>query len=115
MKKDLFVFGIILAVIMTSGLAGCAMDIDSNLVGKWYLTKAAAQNGSSVSFYEFTKDGKIFAAGIDTGTTFKCSKGEIETYKNDKKLGTAKYEIKSDELKISGVGTSSLLANTYYR
>ena len=116
MKKSLFVFGIILAVIMTSGLTSCAMDIDQNLVGKWYLTKAAAQIGSNASFYEFTKDGKVFAAGIDTTMTFKCSKGVIETYdKNGKKLGTAKYEIKNDELKISGAGTSGLSANTYYR
>ena len=117
MKKGLFVFGFILVIIMTSGLAGCAMDVDPNLVGKWYSSKQAAQNGGSIGLvYEFTSDGKILYLGIDAGTTFKCSKGEIETYnKNGKKLGTAKYEIKNDELKISGAGTSTLLSSTYYR
>jgi hypothetical protein len=88
---------------------------DSNLVGMWYWTQAAANNGDFPAF-EFTSDGKLTSdhelmMGETTVTTLN---GHITTTN-----GSVDYEINGTELRFfnpsSGFNTFSSLIGRFYK
>jgi len=114
MKNMLKVFGII-AVVVVIGftVVSCGSNIDESLVGKWYIE---GDTGKIIPAYEFTRDNKLLVVNVHA-MDYESNKGEIITYTvgGKTKVGTAKYEITGNTLKISGAGTSGLVNGKYIK
>jgi hypothetical protein len=111
--------------VINFGLAGCKTDDDGGgggsdtaLVAKWYITQAYADSQDNFYVaYEFTSDGKlgISTASVDAGLTYTASSGTITVKSAGYTVGTATYSIAGTELTLSNVGSSTLMAGTYYK
>jgi len=83
------------------------------LVGKWYSTQKAADDGDTAPF-EFTSDGKLLTAGTDEGITYTVSGNTLTTKVSGQTIGTTTFSISGTVLTLSRACTP-LAAMPYYK
>jgi len=83
------------------------------LVGKWYSTQQAANEGIS-AVYEFTNDGKLLTGGQDQGFTYTVSGNTLTVKLSGHVFGTATFNISGTVLTLSNA-CGPIAAMPYYK
>ncbi len=88
--------------------------MDEHITGKWYGTPEAAQSGTAVPAYEFTKNHTLLINGKDARTTWKIHKGSIILTTCGDKEPPIPFKIEKDGLFTLSI-KNGLTAGTYYK